>query len=126
MLTHITIGFDNVDDARAFYDYVLEPLGLTRLMDHGTTSAYGPEGGQPQFMVLKPLNGEAATSGNGSTIGLVAPNRSAVNEFHKRALERGGKDEGAPGLRPWAPTAYGAYIRDVGGHKICAFSMTAE
>jgi catechol 2,3-dioxygenase-like lactoylglutathione lyase family enzyme len=126
MLTHITIGFDNVDEARAFYDHIMEPLGYSRAMDHGDMSAYGPEGGRPQFMILKPRDGNAATHANGGTIGLIAPTRAAVNEFHRRALEKGGKDEGAPGPRPFGENFYAAYIRDIGGHKICVTCTNPE
>lgn len=63
-------------------------------------------------MILYPRNGEDATVGNGLTVGLVAPNRAAMREFHRRALALGGTDEGAPGPRPFAPDAYAAYIRD--------------
>ncbi len=127
IFTHLTLGYDDVDQAKAFYDDVLGALGLVRLMNMPNgNAAYGPEGSPPQFIVLKPADGNAASAGNGFTAGFHAPNRKAVDEFHKRALARGGKDEGAPGPRPISPTAYGAYIRDIGGHKICAFTMSAE
>lgn len=126
MLTHITIGFDNVEEARAFYDHIMEPLGYSRAMDHGDMSAYGPDGGRPQFMILKPRDGNPASSANGGTIELIAPNRASVDEFHRRALEKGGMDEGAPGPRPFGENIYAAYIRDIGGHKVCAVCSTAE
>jgi catechol 2,3-dioxygenase-like lactoylglutathione lyase family enzyme len=124
MFTHITIGTNDLEAARAFYDDVLEPLGYKRLFDLETQSGYGAAA--PQFMVVKPINGQPATGGNGVTIGLVAPSRAAVNEFHRRALARKAKDEGAPGPRPGLPNLYSAYIRDPVGNKLVAVCMKPE
>jgi catechol 2,3-dioxygenase-like lactoylglutathione lyase family enzyme len=127
IFTHLTLGYDDLDQAKDFYDDVLAALDLVRLMEMPNGSAaYGPEGSGPEFVVLKPADGNPATSANGLTIGFAAKNRAAVDEFHRRGLAKGGTDEGAPGPRPITPTAYGAYIRDIGGHKICAFTMSAE
>ena len=64
--------------------------------------------------------------GNGLTIGLRAPNRAAIDEFHKQALAAGGTDAGAPGPRQFAPNAYAAYIRDLDGHKVVASCTNPE
>lgn len=47
-----------------------------------------------------------------------APDRSAVDEFHRAALAAGGKDNGAPGLRPYHPSYYGAFVIDPDGNNI--------
>lgn len=123
--THLTLGTANLERARDFYDTVLEPLNFKRLMTvDGMACGWGIEA--PQFILLYPRNGEAATASNGFTIGLVAPNHAAIREFHRRALELGAVDEGAPGPRPIAPDAYAAYIRDLDGHKICASCRKPE
>jgi catechol 2,3-dioxygenase-like lactoylglutathione lyase family enzyme len=81
----------------------------------------------PEFMITKPVNGEPATHANGGTIGFRAANRAAVDAFHAQALANGGRCEGAPGPRAQAgPTAYGAYVRDPDGNKLCAFTFSAE
>lgn len=122
--THITLGTNNLDKARGFYDKVLAPLGLKRLMDMDHGSMYGIDA--PEFMILNPADGNSATVGNGLTIGFRAPNRAAINEFHKLALEQGGADAGAPGPRPFAPNAYAAYVRDLDGHKLVASCTTPD
>ena len=71
--------------------------------------------------MLKPANGQPATSANGGTISFVAPSRAAVAAFHKAALELGGKDEGAVGPRSWHPDAYAGYVRDLDGNKLAAY-----
>jgi len=118
MLTHVTLGTTNLERAGDFYDFVLEPLGLKRLVTLEKVLGWGTD--VPQLMVLYPRNGEIATAGNGVTVGLSAPNRAAVAEFHRRALALGAVDEGMPGPRTFAPDAYAAYVRDLDGHKIVA------
>jgi len=124
IFTHVTLGTNNLDKARSFYDSALAPLGLKRLMDMDHGSMYGVDA--PEFFILKPADGNPATVGNGLTIGFRAPNRAAINEFHKLALEAGGTDAGAPGPRSFAPNAYAAYVRDLDGHKILASCVTPE
>ena len=121
IFTHITVGSNNLDKARKFYDKVLAPLGLKCLMnlDHG--SFYGVDG--PEFMILKPRDGKPATVANGLTIGFRAPNKDAVDQFYAIALKEGGKDEGPPGPRDFVPGLYAAYVRDLDGHKILASCM---
>ncbi|SFC42766.1 VOC family protein [Massilia yuzhufengensis] len=119
ILTHSTLGTSDLARASAFYDQVLAPLGYMRLLDiDGRIAGWGVAAAQ--FMVGYPRNGESATASNGLTIGLAAPSRAAIDEFHRRALALGATDEGAPGERPFAPNAYAAYIRDLDGHKIAA------
>lgn len=119
IFTHATLGTHDLARASAFYDQVLAPLGYQRLLDiEGRICGWGIEA--PQFMVGYPRNGEPATASNGLTIGLAAPSRAAIDEFHRRALDLGATDEGAPGPRPFAPNAYAAYIRDPDGNKIAA------
>ena len=78
------------------------------------------------LLVMTPANGEPATSSNGGTIGFAAANAAAVNAFHAAGLASGGSDEGAPRIRSGAgPNAYGAYLRDHTGNKICAFCEVA-
>jgi glutamate-1-semialdehyde aminotransferase len=49
-----------------------------------------------------------------------------VDAFHAEALANGGTCEGPPGLREFAPNAYGAYIRDADGNKFCAYCYGEE
>jgi len=121
IFTHITVGTNNLDKARIFYDKVLAPLGLKRLHDMDNGSFWGVDA--PEFFVLKPRDGKPATVGNGSTIGFRAPNKKAIDDFYAIALQEGGKDEGPPGKRDFVPGLYAAYVRDLDGHKILASCM---
>jgi len=92
IFTHLVVGTNDLAKARAFYDKVLEPLGLKRLMELGDNgSGWGESGAE--FFVLKPANGQPATHANGGTVSFAAPSRAAVswgdgvswrNAFHSR------------------------------------------
>lgn len=125
VFTHVTVGTNDLQKARAFYDEVLGKIGLKRLADLGDNgSIWGVD--KPAFFVLKPANGQPATVGNGVTVSFSAPNRAAVAAFHEAALAHGGKDEGAVGPRSWVPNAFAAYARDLDGNKLAVYSFTAE
>lgn len=118
IFTHVTIGTNDLDKARAFYDKVLAPLGLKRIMEMDHGSFYGVDG--PEFAILSPRDGNPATVGNGFTVGFRAADKESIEEFYRIALEQGGTDEGPPGPRDFAPGLYAAYVRDLDGHKILA------
>ncbi|PZO89444.1 MAG: glyoxalase [Sphingomonas sanxanigenens] len=126
MIGYVTLGANDLEKARAFYDSLVGSLGGKRLMqlDHGFT-LYGMGMGQPGIAVTPPYNGEAATPGNGNMVAIVVGDRAKVDAFHAKAIELGGSCEGAPGLRgPEGPQAfYGAYVRDPEGNKLCAFHI---
>lgn len=123
IFTHVVVGTNDLEKSRKFYDAVLSPLGLKRLGDVDKASFYGATA--PEFMVTKPADGKPASGGNGGTVSFAAPNRAAIDSFHKQALALGGKCEGPPGPRPVAPNAYAAYVRDPDGNKLAAFSFSA-
>lgn len=121
IFTHITVGTNDLEKARRFYDSALSALGLKRVADMDNLSIWGETAGE--FFVIKPVNGQPATYGNGATVSFAAPSRAAVDSFHKNALAAGGTDEGAPGPRSFAPNAYAAYARDLDGNKIVAVCL---
>lgn len=123
--THVTVGTNDLEKARSFYDSVLEPLGLKRILDLGENgSIWGID--KPSFFVLKPANGQPASVGNGVTVSFEAPNRKAVAAFHEAALTAGGTDEGAVGPRSWAPHAFASYARDLDGNKLAVYCFKEE
>eukprot|EP01108_Squamamoeba_japonica_P007813 TRINITY_DN6773_c0_g1_i1.p1 TRINITY_DN6773_c0_g1~~TRINITY_DN6773_c0_g1_i1.p1 ORF type:complete len:148 (-),score=18.58 TRINITY_DN6773_c0_g1_i1:92-535(-) len=123
MFTHAFVGANDMEASAKFYDAVFAPLGVKHLTTAPNgTRFYGVK--SPEFAVNKPLNGETATAANGGTLGFGAPTIAAVDEFYKNALANGGTCEGPPGRRKNAPgQAYGAYVRDPVGNKICAYTM---
>lgn len=121
IINHIMLGTNDLDKARKFYDDALGALGVKNLGPMRDTGfMYGVE--RPEFVITKPRDGKPACFANGGTLGFVAPNMDAVNKFHAAGLANGGSCEGEPGPRDFVPGAYGAYLRDPDGNKICAFS----
>ncbi len=124
MIGYVTVGSNNIERSCAFYDAALAPLGYARTFCEGGWAGYGPGGKKEglEIYIATPTNGEPATLGNGSMLAFKAPSRAAVEAFHAAALENGGKDEGAPGVRgEYDPPFYGAYVRDPEGNKFVAY-----
>lgn len=120
MFSHVTVGTNDVPKARIFYDALLGALGLVRHADTPEAVGYGKPGGRSPVWIVRPLDKQAATAGNGVTIGFEAADRAMVDAAHAAGLAGGGRDDGAPGLRPhYHPDYYGAYLRDPDGNKIC-------
>ncbi|MFJ3485084.1 VOC family protein [Pseudomonas sp. NPDC090202] len=118
--THVSVGTNDLNKARAFYDDVLGKLNLKRIADLDNNGSIWGDAA-PSFFVLKPANGAPASVGNGVTVSFEAPDRASIDAFHKAALAAGGICEGAPGPRGWAPHAYAAYARDLDGNKLAAY-----
>ena len=98
IFTHVTVGTKDLNKARTFYDKVLSTIGHKRIADLAENgSIWGVDA--PSFFVLKPVNGQPASVGNGVTVSFEAPNRAAIDAFHAAALAAGCPDEGAPGTR---------------------------
>lgn len=129
MIGYVTLGTNDLDRARAFYDALLGELGAKRIMEFGEDAGgftmWGVSWDKPGIAVTRPYNREPASPGNGNMAALVVDARSKVDALHAKALSLGGTDEGAPGLRgDEGPQAfYGAYFRDPDGNKLCVFRV---
>jgi len=114
MLDHVTLGVTDLDRARAFYDRALTPLGIERLYADGEN--YSGYGVRPKAFFWI---GRRAEVLSGTHVAFAAPDRATVDAFYEAAIAAGGRDNGAPGLRPqYAPTYYGAFVLDPDGHNI--------
>ncbi|MEM7732984.1 MAG: VOC family protein [Pseudomonadota bacterium] len=118
MLIAVSVGTDDLDSSKAFYDALLATLGMVRSAQNATEAGYSTPGTPPIFYINLPYNKAPATSGNGTQVSFAAPDRAAVDRFHAKALDLGGTDEGAPGERDYKPGYYGAYCRDTYGNKL--------
>jgi len=121
MFSHVMIGTNDLEKAKAFYDALLGTLGVRPARVDGHRIFYFTKTGV--FSVSKPINGQPATHANGGTIGFAADDRPSVHAFHEKALAAGGTCEGPPGPRSFTPTAYAAYVRDPDGNKLCAYTF---
>ena len=128
MIGYVTLGTNDVPRAHAFYDALLGTIGGKRLMEFPEPNGFtmwGTNWGSPGIALTRPHDGNPANVGNGSMVAIVFDERAKVDSFYAKALELGGSDEGAPGLRgEEGPQAfYGAYFRDLDGNKFCAFRV---
>jgi len=126
MIGYVTLGTDDLDRSRAFYDVLFAELGASRLMelDSGFT-LYGTGWGKPGVAITRPYDGGPASAGNGNMVSLVVDGRDKVDRLHAKALALGGSDEGPPGVRgeEGDRAFYGAYFRDPDGNKLCVFRI---
>ena len=119
MIDHI--GFPVADYARskAFYLKALAPFGYALVMEvqqdaNDSPAAGFGANGKPDFWI----GGEGALN-RSVHIAVVARDRPSVDAFYRAALAAGGKDNGAPGLRPhYHPNYYGAFVLDPDGHNV--------
>ncbi len=125
IFTHVCVGTNDLEKSRAFYDAALAPLGINNLGAFGENGfLYGVDA--PEFLILKPGDGEPATHANGGTIGFASATRTAVHEFHAAGMANGGTCEGEPGPRTFTETSYAAYLRDPDGNKITSYCFAEE
>lgn len=129
MLSHVMLGVRDFERALAFYQPLMQCLGLEqRFCERSRPWAgwHSPGGARPLFIIAHPFDGEAHQVGNGQMVALLAADRATVNKAHALALGLGGRDEGAPGLRPQYHAHYwGAYFRDTEGNKLCVVCHVA-
>ncbi len=118
MIAYVTLGTNDISRAAAFYDELFSVIGAKRAMESETMVAWSTGG--PMIAVIKPQDGKAATSGNGTMVALAAASHDQVDALHRKALELGGTDEGAPG--PRLEQFYIGYFRDLDGNKLNAFT----
>jgi predicted lactoylglutathione lyase len=122
MIGYVTVGTNDFEKAATYYDALLAELGGKRFMDMETFIAWGNNPAAPMISIIKPFNGEAATSGNGTMVALAADSPATVDRVYKKAIDLGSKDEGAAGPRGDSGF-YAAYFRDIDGNKLCVFCM---
>ena len=136
MLDHVNIRVADYDRSKKFYAAALAPLGYTLAME-GDSGAGFRKGFIPSFWVKQgePMSfaarAEPATlagcGGPSVHVAFSAEDRNAVDEFYRAALAAGGRDNGAPGLRPdYHPNYYGAFVLDPDGYNIEAVCHKAE
>jgi catechol 2,3-dioxygenase-like lactoylglutathione lyase family enzyme len=119
MLDHIGLAVSDMNRSRAFYAAALKPLGIGLVMEvtaeeTGAEAHAGFGAGNPCFWI-----GTGAKAKGGTHVAFTAPTRAAVDAFHRAALEAGGRDNGAPGLRPhYHPNYYGAFVLDPDGNNV--------
>jgi catechol 2,3-dioxygenase-like lactoylglutathione lyase family enzyme len=114
MLDHLSIQCSDLAASAAFYDAVLAPLGVRRIMDFAAVIGYGTD--FPDFWLGGHQTGEGFRE---SHIAFRAPTRRAVQAFFEAALERGAEVLHEPRVRPeYHESYFGAFVRDPDGNNV--------
>jgi catechol 2,3-dioxygenase-like lactoylglutathione lyase family enzyme len=120
------IGANDVQQSKVFYDAILGALGHEPgVIDEKGRCFYFTKAGI--FSLSKPIDGELASHGNGTTIGFAAKDAAEADAWYAAGLVHGGLAcEDPPGVREGAGRQlYLAYLRDPSGNKICALHSLA-
>jgi catechol 2,3-dioxygenase-like lactoylglutathione lyase family enzyme len=128
MLDHIGLSVADFERAKAFYQAALKPLGLGAIIDvtaeeTGDEAHAGFGENDKAFFWI----GTGARPRGGTHVAFTAKTRAEVEAFYRAALAAGGRDNGAPGLRPeYHPNYYGAFVFDPDGNNIEAVCHRPE
>ena len=120
MIDHTGLLVSDFAKSKDFYQKALEPIAYALLMEfpasvtgHTDVAGFG-EKNMPDFWISKGTPNQPPIH-----IAFRVKNRDMVDAFYQAALKAGGRDNGAPGLRPhYHPTYYGAFVLDPDGHNI--------
>ncbi len=121
MIDHTGVAVSDFERSKAFYSRALAPLGYQLVMEVPAELTGGHPGAgfgvppKPDFWV----GGVGAGKVLPLHVAFRADTRAIVDAFYKAAIGAGGKDNGAPGLRPhYHANYYGAFVLDPDGHNI--------
>jgi catechol 2,3-dioxygenase-like lactoylglutathione lyase family enzyme len=113
MFDHVGIGVTNLAASKAFFLKALQPLGVAVAMEGPYGVGMG-QNGKPSLWLSETKERPAPLH-----LAFTAANRKQVDEFYKAAMAAGGKDNGAPGLRPhYHADYYGAFVIGPDGHNV--------
>lgn len=121
MFSHVMLGANDIQESKAFYDAILGVVGIKPgVIDEKGRCFYFTDAGI--FALSKPIDGQPASHGNGSTIGFAMKNPEQADAWHAAGVANGGTTcEDPPGVRKGGGMKmYLAYLRDPSGNKICA------
>jgi catechol 2,3-dioxygenase-like lactoylglutathione lyase family enzyme len=113
VIDHLTVGVSDLARSRDFYARALVPLGFAEINEGAGEVEFGLEDAD-DFAIST----EYAT-GAPVHVAFAADRREQVDAFYAAALAAGGRDNGAPGLRPeYSGDYYAAFVLDPDGHNV--------
>jgi catechol 2,3-dioxygenase-like lactoylglutathione lyase family enzyme len=113
MFDHVVFGASDYEASKAFFLKALEPLGVVVVLE-GPLGVELSADGKSSLCIRRTAEKPAHLH-----LAFRADNRRQVEAFHRAALEAGGQDNGAPGLRPqYHPTYYAAFVLGPDGHNV--------
>jgi catechol 2,3-dioxygenase-like lactoylglutathione lyase family enzyme len=128
MIDHLGITVTDFEASKAFYDKAMAPLGASLLYMVPAEYTVGAKvGGYGRDRPVFWLSSGKDKPRDHQHVAFTARSRAEVDAFHAAALAAGGKDNGAPGLRPhYHPNYYGAFVFDPDGNNVEAVCHEPE
>jgi catechol 2,3-dioxygenase-like lactoylglutathione lyase family enzyme len=122
MFSHIVIGTHDIAAAKKFYDAALGAIGVPEGVANEAKQRIYYRTPTGTLIVAKPVDGNPASVGNGSTLGFKCESTGQADAFHDNAVANGGTSvEDPPGWRDTGDRKlYLSYVRDPSGNKLCA------
>ena len=122
MIDHISIPVRDLKASARFYEALLAPLGIMRVVERPTTIGFGKT--YPEFWLNERAKLAPLPEDSGAHIALRAPTTKAVDAFHAAALAAGAHSDGAPGTRlEYSSHYYAAFVRDWDGNRVEAVTF---
>jgi len=120
VIDHVKLIVSDYETSKRFFEQALGPLGY-RVVFEAEGLGYFADANGLDFGV------GVGEPGGGTHVGFAVGDTATVHAFYEAALAAGGRDNGAPGLRPeYAADYYSAYVLDLDGNNIEAFCHTEE
>jgi predicted lactoylglutathione lyase len=113
---HVKLPVRDLRASRDFYSVALAAFGYKLVYEGSESLGFGVgDGGDDDEPLALQLSENV---GAGSHVALTATSPKQVDEFHAAALKAGGRDNGAPGERPYGSYYYAAFVIDPDGHNV--------
>lgn len=127
MIGYVTVGTNDIERSRTFFDAVFGEIGGKRTWNNDRMTGWGTGRG-PALVVTKPYDERSATFGNGTMVAIATGSPEDVKKLYAKAISLGGTDEGAPGFRGGESDSgfFGGYFRDLDGNKFVAFCQVPK
>ena len=108
LVDHVHLRVKDLEASKRFYRAVLSAIGLADAFVEGKGHFYADE-------LFVDMSDDYVSRIH---LAFQAPNRETVHAFHRAAIAAGGRDNGAPGERPYHPGYYAAFVLDPDGNNI--------
>lgn len=121
MFDHVGFGVTDYAASKSFYLQALQPLGIGKVMEGEHGIGIGLPG-KPSLWLFQTSEKPVPMH-----IAFAATSRKHVHDFYNAAIQAGGRDNGAPGLRPqYHANYYGAFVIGPDGHNVEAVCHQLE
>ena len=129
MIDHMGIAVSDIERSRKFYEAALGALGMSVNMEVGPDQT--ESGGTALGLGARDEKifwiADQERPGEGTHVAFRVERREQVDAFHAAGMKAGGRDNGAPGLRPhYGPNYYAAFVLDPDGANIEAVCYAEE